>query len=107
MEEQKLVERPLMDEAEFKAYMEKNRIDVVGDFYKENILYLRSFDAVNNYKSIRRAIRRGHITLDGIVMPDRPFNNRANTSDRKGCHSRVTNERKKVIYEKLKRRQSA
>lgn len=107
MEEQKLVERPLMNEEEFKAYMEKNRIDVEKDFYERNILHLRTYEAVRKYKSLRRAIRRGHVTLDGIVMPDRPFNNRANNSNRKGRHSRVTNEKKKMIYGKIKYRQSA
>lgn len=35
MEEQKTIERPLMSEEEFKGYMEKNRVDVVGDFYEK------------------------------------------------------------------------
>lgn len=38
MEEQKLVERPLMGEEEFKDYMEKNRVDIVEDFYERDIL---------------------------------------------------------------------
>lgn len=33
MEEQKTIERPLMSEEEFKDYMEKNRVDIAGDFY--------------------------------------------------------------------------
>ena len=35
MEEQKTIERPLMSEEEFKDYMKKNRVDIVGDFYKK------------------------------------------------------------------------
>lgn len=35
MEEQKLIERPLMSEEEFKDYVEKNRVGIVGDFYKK------------------------------------------------------------------------
>ena len=33
MEEQKLVERPLMGEEEFKDYLKDNRVDIVKDFY--------------------------------------------------------------------------
>ena len=97
MEEQKIVERPLMSEEEFKDYMEKNRVDFVGDFYEKSILHLRTYEAVNKFKSVRRAIRRGHVSLDGIIFPKRPFNNKANTCKRKGYHSRTINERKKMI----------
>lgn len=107
MEEQKTVERPLMSEEEFKDYMENNRVDVVGDFYDKNILHLRTYEAVSKSKSIRRAIRRGHVSLDGFIFPKRPFNNRADTCKRKGHHSRTINERKKMIYEQLKHRKSA
>ena len=43
MEEQKTIERPLMSEKEFKDYMEKNRVDIVGDFYERGILHLRTY----------------------------------------------------------------
>lgn len=107
MEEQKTIERPLMSEEEFKDYMEKNRVDVVGDFYGKDILHLRTYEAVSKFKSVRRAIRRGRVSLDGIIFPKRPFNNKANTCKRKGHHSRTINERKKMIYEQLKYRKSA
>ena len=107
MEEQKTVERPLMSEEEFKDYMEKNRVDVVGDFYDKNILHLRTFEATGKFKSVRRAIKRGHVSLDGIIFPKRPFNNKANTCKRKGHYSRTINDRKKMIYEQLKYRKSA
>lgn len=107
MEEQKVVERPLMSEEEFKDYMEKNRVDIVGDFYERGILHLRTLEAVKRFKSVRRAIRRGHISLDGFIYPKRPFNNKANTCKRNGHHSRTINERKKMIYEQLKHRKSA
>lgn len=42
-EEKKVVERPLMDEQEFKEYMEKNRV-------------LLTFEAVRKFKSVNRAI---------------------------------------------------
>lgn len=100
MEEQKTIERPLMSEEEFKDYMEKNRVDIVGDFYKRGILHLRTFEAVSKFKSVRRAIRRGHVSLDGIIFPKSPFNNAKH-----GKNS--LNDRKKKIYEQLKHRQSA
>ena len=98
MEEQKLVERPLMGEEEFKDYMEKNRVDIVGDFYERDILHLRTYEAVKRFKSVRRAIRRGHISLDGVIYPKRPFNN---AKHKKGS----LNDEKKRIYEQLKHRQ--
>ena len=98
MEEQKLVERPLMSEEEFKDYMEKNRVDIVGDFYERGILHLRTYEAVSRFKSVRRAIRRGHISLDGVIYPKRPFNN---AKHKKGS----LNDEKKRIYEQLKHRQ--
>ena len=100
MEEQKTIERPLMSEEEFKDYMEKNRVDIVGDFYERGILHLRTYEAVSRFKSARRAIRRGHVSLDGIIFPKRPFNNKEH-----GKNS--LNDRKKKIYEQLKHRKSA
>ena len=107
MEEQKMIERPLMSEEEFKDYMEKNRVDIVGDFYEKDILHLRTYEVAGKCKSIRRAIKRGQVSLDGILFPKRPFNNRTNTCKRKGHYSRTINERKKMIYEQLKHRKSA
>lgn len=60
------------------------------------------FDAVGQYKSVKRAIRRGNVSNLGISYPSRPFNNRKNTSSRKGINSRVVNEEKKRIYARLK-----
>lgn len=68
MEEQKTIERPLMSEEEFKDYMEKNRVDIVGDFYEKGILHLRTYEAVSKFKSVRRAIKRDHVSLDGIIF---------------------------------------
>lgn len=100
MEEQKVVERPLMSEEEFRDYMEKNRVDIVGDFYERGILHLRTFEAVKRFKSVRRAIRKGYVSLDGFIYPKRPFNNAKH-----GKNS--LNDRKKKIYEQLEHRQSA
>ena len=98
MEEQKLVERSLMGEDEFKDYLEDNRIDIVKDFYENNILHLRTYEGVKRFKSVRRAIRRGHISIDGVIYPNRPFNN---AKHKKGS----LNDEKKKIYEQLKHRQ--
>ena len=98
MEEQKLVERPLMSEEEFKDYLRDNKVDIVKDFYEDSILHLRTYDAVKRFKSVRRAIRRGHISLDGVIYPKRPFNN---VKHKKGS----LNDEKKRIYEQLKHRQ--
>lgn len=95
MEEQKLVERPLMGEEEFKDYLKDNRVDIVKDFYEDNILHLRTHEAVKRFKSVRRAIKRGHISLDGVIYPKRPFNN---AKHKKGS----LNDEKKRIYEQLK-----
>lgn len=100
MEEQKTIERPLMSEEEFKDYIKKNRVDIVGDFYERGILHLRTYEAVSRFKSARRAIRRSHISLDGFIYPKRPFNNAKH-----GKNS--LNYRKKMIYEQLKHRKSA
>ena len=98
MEEQKLVERPLMGEEEFKDYLKDNRVDIVKDFYENNILHLITHEAVKRFKSVRRAIKRGHISLDGVIYPKRPFNN---AKHKKGS----LNDEKKRIYEQLKHRQ--
>lgn len=98
MEEQKLVERTLMGEEEFKDYLKDNRVDIAKDFYENNILHLRTYEAVKRFKSVRRAIKRGHISLDGIIYPKRPFNN---AKHKKGS----LNDEKKRIYEQLKHRQ--
>ena len=100
MEEQKIIERPLMNEEEFKDYMKNNRVDIVGDFYERGILHLRTYEAVGKSKSVRRAIRRGHVSLDGFIYPKRPFNNA------KHCKNSL-NDRKKMIYEQLKHRKPA
>ena len=98
MEEKKLVERPLMGEEEFKDYLKDNRVDIVKDFYENDVLHLRTYDAVKRFKSVRRAIRRGHVSLDGVIYPKRPFNN---AKHKKGS----LNDEKKRIYEQLKHRQ--
>lgn len=88
MEEEK-VERTLMSQEEFEDYIYKNS-------------GLKTFIATGKFKSVRRAIKRAHVIDNGMLIPKRPFNNRANSSDRKRVHSRGTNELKKKIYAQLK-----
>lgn len=85
-----------MSNEEFKEYIETN---------KNRPLNLMSYIATQRFKSVRRAIRRGNVNMFGTILPDRPFNNRGNTSSRKGKHSRVTNELKKRIYAGIKAKQ--
>ena len=80
----------LMDQKEFEEYL-------------KNSLNLCNFSGVSKFKSIARAYRKGYISRWGDVYPKRPFNNRGNTSKRKGKHSRVINEKKKAIYVQLSR----
>lgn len=63
-------------------------------------LYFQSYHAVNRFKSVRRAMRRGLVNPLGWVAPKRPFNNRKRTL---GRQIQVDKER---IYENLKYKQS-
>ena len=87
--------RDLMAQEEFEDKIEEvaenNRKQMIKNF-KEGTLYLRSFMGVSKYKSIRRAIRRGNVSIFGDLYPKRPYNNRG-TKD-----SKV----KRQIYEQLK-----
>lgn len=65
--------------------------------------FLRIFSNVHKVKSIARAMRRGNVSPLGVLAPKRPFNNRANTSERKKVHSRGFNQNKKMIYAELRR----
>ena len=100
MEEQKTIERPLMSEEEFKDYMKNNRVDVVGDFYERGILHLRTYEAVRRFKSVRRAIRKEYVSLDGFIYPKRPFNNAKH-----GQNS--LHDTKKLIHQQLNHSKSA
>ena len=83
--EKEVKEKPLMSLTEFEKFLKNNK-------------KLLTFEGVQKYKSVNRAIKRGHVTSYGMIMPDRPYNNRGNTSKRKGIHSRENNELKRRIY---------
>lgn len=69
------------------------------DFAEESMLpRWPNYSAVSKFKSVRRAIRRGHVDLFfGVEYPNRPFNNRKPTL------GRSHNQLKKRIYGQLKR----
>ena len=89
--EENKIQRELMSEEEFEEHIH-NRIMP---------LHLVTYEAVRKYKSVRRAIRRGNVTSEGIIMPSRPFNNKKNSCKR-GKHSRPMNEEKKGVYASIK-----
>ena len=76
-EEKKLTE-PISEE-EFKKQIHQaaiaNHQQVIKDF-EQGILHLRDYSGVKKFKSIRRAIKRGHVSIYGDVYPNRPFNNK-------------------------------
>lgn len=91
--------KPIVEE-EFKEENENvvkhNKTTLAEDIEKE-ILHLIDYNGVKKFKSIRRAIRRGHVSIFGEVYPKRPFKN---ISRPKGS---VTYNKKR-IYEQLKHR---
>lgn len=78
---------------EFKDYIEKYKEreqEKIDEFMKNETLCLTDFSGVKKFKSIRRAIRRGHVSIYGQIYPKRPFKNTKN------------NRYKRVIYGQLK-----
>ena len=62
-------------ENQIKDVSAHNRKQMQENF-KKGTLYLMTFIGVSKYKSIRRAIKRGHVSIFGDLYPKRPFNNR-------------------------------
>lgn len=96
VKEEKKLTAPISEE-EFKEQIHQaavaNYQQVIEDF-RHGILYLRDYSGVKKFKSIRRAIRRGHVSIFGEVYPKRPFKN---ITSKKG---NVTY-RKKRLYEQF------
>lgn len=65
--------------------------------YEGESIHLLTYEAVRRFKSVRRAIRRGHVSPYGTIYPNRPFGN-INTK---------MNRIKGQIYEQLKQRRAA
>lgn len=82
MEEKKLEQAPISQE-EFEKKIhevaEANRRKIEEDFYGKEpgkeILHLKDYSGVRKFKSIRRAIRKGYMSLFGEIYPKRPFKN--------------------------------
>ena len=78
---------------EFKDSIEKYKEreqEKIDEFMKNGTLCLTDFSGVKKFKSIRRAIRRGHVSIYGQIYPKRPFKNTKN------------NRYKRIIYGQLK-----
>lgn len=94
--------QPVLSREEFQkeleAGREATRERIIADFAKDGTLPVWSnYAAVSQFKSVRRAIRKGYVDLfTGVIYPKRPFSNKKPTRGRK------TNEVKKQIYEQLK-----
>lgn len=62
-----------------KQMEENNYNQIMKDFFDnkpgEEILHLRDYSGVKKFKSIRRAIRKGYVSVFGDVYPKRPFKN--------------------------------
>lgn len=65
-----------MEEAKEKIHAAaKNNRRVVEDDLEKGILHLVNYQGVSKFKSIRRAIRKGRVSIFGEVYPHRPFKN--------------------------------
>lgn len=82
MEEKRALETP-MELEDFKEYLKEHPLVTLA--------------GVKEFKSLQRAIKRGHVTSSGYPLPKRPFNNRKPTRGRK------ENEYKKRLYEHYRR----
>ena len=67
-----------ISEEDFKKQIHEaaiaNHHKVLEDFEK-GILHLRDYSGVKKFKSIRRAIRKGYVSIYGDVYPKKPFKN--------------------------------
>jgi hypothetical protein len=101
-EKEKLEDVPAVQENKKElTEEEKGQVIALLKVRRENLLRLVASGKV---RSINRAMKRDRILPNGILKWSRPFNNRANTSSRKGIHSRVSNEERKRFYETFKRK---
>lgn len=65
-----------MEEAKEKIHAAaKHNRRVVEDDLEKGILHLADYSGVRKFKSIRRAIRKGRVSIFGEIYPHRPFKN--------------------------------
>ena len=77
---------------EFKDSIEKYKEreqEKIDEFMKNGTLCLTDFSGVKKFKSIRRAIRRGHVSIYGQVYPKRPFKNTKNNRYKRGIYGQL------------------
>lgn len=101
--EEKSLTKPISQEQfkEVAANLAQQRHDERMKAFREGgFLSLRNFIAVQRFRSVRRAIRRGHVSIYGDIYPRRPFNNR------KRGPGTITYERRKV-YEQFRNADAA
>ena len=53
----------------------KNNREKLEEDFNAGILHLVDYSGVKKFKSIRRAIKRGHVSIFGEIYPHRPFKN--------------------------------
>ena len=90
---EKQLTKPISQE-EFKEVAknlaEQRHYERMKAFRDTGFLSFRTFYAVSKFRHVRRAIRRGHLSIYGDIYPNRPFNNR------KRGPGTITYERRKV-----------
>lgn len=92
MEEKEVIAPVSQEEAKkaFAEMAENKHKERVKEFKESGTLFLQQFMATQRFRSVRRAIRRGHVSMSGVIYPRRPFNNR------KAKPGTITYERRKV-----------
>ena len=79
---------------EDKKMLEEEKLNTPSE------INLLSFLAVQKFKSVRRAKKRGLVSLSGAVYPKRPFNNR---KFKRRTDKKTLNDIKKIIYVNIKK----
>ena len=94
--EENVAQEPVSQE-EFEENLQKaveaNNKRIAKEF-SEGKLFLRNFAGIGKFKSIRRAIKRGRVSIWGDVYPNKPYNNRKS-------HKKSINSKKRRLYEQL------
>lgn len=71
-----------------------NHLRRVKEFEEDGTLSFREYSSCSKYKSVRRAIKRGHLSIYGDHYPKRPFSNKKRkkgtwTDDRRVIHKEM------------------
>jgi len=95
------VSKDIVKDKEKKVKKAKSKLidykKLIETDFEKGILHLNDYSAVSQYKSVRRAIKRGHVSIVGDCFPHRPYKNIAAPK-----HS-ITY-RKKYFYAQIKRK---